>query len=770
MQLIQNLRSLFRDRLNTVVIIISLAVGVACINLITTFIIREFRTDSFHKNSGQIYALKCDDPWMPGRKMYHCRYGSAEFMKNNFDQVEDFCRISNANAQKIIVGNETYFDHPSIIAASENFFRFFSYRLLTNNPETALESKNNIAISSDLAAKYFGTENPLGKIIILDNRDSREEMVVTGIFQKPVDNTQINFEMVRPAKDIDSRCYLMIAKSANQEEIEKLFLENKETIPNINTGKASQYYLEPLRKAYFDTSRGSSVELSRDRRDLVVAFLTGLIIIGIAVFNYFGILTNRYYRKIKEYYIRRINGGSILNLITHFMMENSVIVLISFLLGTFLMFDILPFFNNVTESSISSKFILQPEQILLLTSIFVLLLLFTFLFAAFLIRSNLDFHLLKTEQNLKVRSIHIPLLNIFQLAGSVALITCSLIIIRQMNYITGKPIGLNKSVIEIKIPPSYRDKAITFKNELLRNSAVKSVSVVGASPVLEHFLVALKYQQDGVEKQYSPSGFSGDENYLDVLDIELVAGTGFSESLSGNTNKCLINESFARLFQDRDLIGRGMPGMENMIIQGIVKDFHYSDLKSSIEPAFISYDNKGGHLLVRANENQSQQVLSAVGSIWKEIIPDYPVNTESVGDRFEWFHRKNTSLKRLIGSCALISLFLSMIGLFAISYQKTRSRTKEIGIRKINGANTYRILTMMNRDFVRWTLIAFVLSVPAAWYAMHKWLETYAYKTQLEWWIFVLAGLLALVTALLTVSFQTYTAAIKNPVESLRYE
>jgi len=205
-------------------------------------------------------------------------------------------------------------------------------------------------------------------------------------------------------------------------------------------------------------------------------------------------------------------------------------------------------------------------------------------------------------------------------------------------------------------------------------------------------------------------------------------------------------------------------------VTGIVKDFHYSDLKSKVEPAFISFDNKGWHLLVKPAENREQQARSAISDIWQKLIPDYPLDIESVGDRFEWYHRGNVNFKRLIASCSLISLFLSMIGLFAISYQKTRARTKEIGIRKINGAKIIDILAMINKNFLKWIIIAFIISVPVAWYAMHKWLESYAYKTEMKWWIFALSGIIVLSISLLTVSWQSWRAATRNPVEALRYE
>jgi putative ABC transport system permease protein len=770
MQIIQIFRSLIRDRLNTLVVIVSLAVGIASISLIAIFISRELGTDNFHKYKDQIYALKCDDPWIPGKKMYYCKFGSAEYMKNNFAQVEDFCRYNNSNPLKITSDNEDYFDHPQIIGASENFFNFFSYKLLTNNPETALESTNNLVISSDLAKKYFGTDNPVGKIITLVNRNNSEQMTVTGIFEKPFDNTQINFDMVRLIGEVDSRCYVRLVKNTVPEELEKLFSDKKEIIPIVNTGTPGQYYLESLQNTYFDTLRGQVVDNNRDKRDLWIALIIGLLIIGVAVFNYLGILANKFHRKTKEYYLRRINGSSLRSLIARSMLENSITVMISFFLGLFLMLDALPFFNNLTDSKLTQAFIYQPGQIAIMIAVIVLILLITLLFAAYLIRSNLDLNILKADKNHVIRSIQIPVFNIFQLASSISLIICSFIIIKQMNYITNKPIGMNKEVIEIKIPPQYKDKAGIFKDELLKNSSIDNVSVTGASPLLEHFLVALKYQQDGVEIQYSPGGFTGDENYLNVLGIELVSGTGFSETLSANKNKCLINQSFARLFPNQDLIGKGMPGMEDMIITGVIKDFNYSDLKSKVEPAFISFDNKGGHLLVKASENQAQKARNAISVIWQKLIPDYPLDTESIGDRFEWYHRKNINFKRLIVSCSVISLFLSMIGLFALSYQKTRSRTKEIGIRKINGANIIEILALINKDFVKWTVIAFIIAIPAAWYAMYKWLESYAYKTEVKWWIFALSGIIVLAISLITVSWQSWRAATSNPVNALRYE
>ncbi|HOO98377.1 MAG TPA: ABC transporter permease [Bacteroidales bacterium] len=763
----QILRSLYKDKLNTLVLVVSLAVGFAGFNLIILFLNRELSTDNFHTNKDRIYALKCDDPWFPGGKMYQCKAGSGEYMKNNFSQVEDYCYIINSGAQRIIVNDEDYYDHPPIIGASANFFDFFSYKLLTNNSKTALESGNNIVISTDIAKKYFGSEDPVGKTIEMINPGGDDRYFVSGVFEKPHSNTQINFEMVRLVGETDGHCYVRLSPGADKEETERLFAQNKESIPIINTGKPGSYYLMPLHDAYFDRGRGFSVEKSRDITDLYIALIIGLIIIAVALFNYLGIITNRFLGKLNEFRIRHINGGKKINLINRFMLENSILVMMSFLLSLYLMFEALPFFNSLTETEIPDSFMFNSVSLTILGLIVLVVILVTFLFVYYKVYHNKLTFSIYADKGKRTGSIRIPGFSIFQIASSFVLITCSIVIIMQMEYITNKPIGLDKDVIEIRIPGQYREKAGVFKEELMSSSLVRNVSCVNASPVLEHYLLSLQYQQDGTEKQYTLAGFSGDEDYLDVLGIKLLEGSNLTPTTA---NKCLINRSFTRFFPDRELLGRGIPGMEDKIIAGIVEDFHYSGLKSMVEPAFISFDNRGSFLLVKASGNNTNQLRELISEIWTELIPGYPVNIESIGDRFEWFHRDNQRFLKLIISCSLISIFLSMIGIFTISYQQARLRTKEIGIRKINGANLADLLLLINKDLLRWILIAFSLAVPVSWYAMHRWLENYAYRTTLSWWVFVLSAIIILVISILTVSFQSYRAATRNPVEALRYE
>jgi putative ABC transport system permease protein len=525
-----------------------------------------------------------------------------------------------------------------------------------------------------------------------------------------------------------------------------------------------------LSNAYFDTKRQQPFEISRDKVDLWVALLIGLIIIVIASFNYLGLVNNNLFCKTKEFSVRRINGGTISDLVSIFMIENILLVVISFLISGYLIALGTPYFNLFTGADITLGYVLQAKQIITLISIVLTLLLLTLAFSWLQIRFDLKKSKIKPLGFKFGRRIQLPVFNVIQLAGAIALTICSIVILKQMSYISQKPIGLNKQVIEVKIPSPFASKASAFKDELEKSPSIESVSIASASPLLEHIIILLNYKENGVEKQYTTAVFLGDEKYSSTLGIQLIEGEGFSGNPQLDKDRCLINETLAKTFPDQNLIGRELPGIERFIVAGVVKDFHYNNLKKIVEPGFISFDTRGHHIMVKPKDNQTQQARNAINEIWSRFITDYPPNTESIGERYEWLHRENNNFIRIIGICCLVSLFLSMIGLFAIAFQISKHRTKEIGIRKVNGAKIWEVMLMLNIDFVKWVAIAFVIATPIAYYAMDKWLQNFAYRTQLSWWVFALAGLLALAIALLTVSWQSWRAARRNPVEALRYE
>ncbi|HEY5122899.1 MAG TPA: ABC transporter permease, partial [Ignavibacteria bacterium] len=693
MKLNQIFRSLFRNPLNSLIIIISLAIGMACTNLIMLFITRELNTDSFQQNRDRIYLLKCDNPYEKGSQMSNCKKGGAEYIKENFSQVEEFCRIRFTKAQKVMIGNQIYSDNLAVFETSATFFTVFSYKLLTNNPNSVLTTKDDIVISEDLAQKYFGESLPVSRIITIINDNIKTDFIIKGIFRKPVENSQFNFDMVKLSENTERYAFLLLKNNTDPAKLEKLFAEEKDKIPVINDGTPGKYYLKSFKQTYFDTSEYSLLGNKREKSDILIAMIIGLMIICVASVNYLGLINNKLYDKTPEFYIRRINGGSTASLIFDFIIENLIIIAIAFVISLEVISWIIPLFNDLTESQIDVTYFTRPDSFLFMSYVVFSLLFVTLIFSVYKINNQKISSTRKVMIDKEGKIIKIPAFNIFQLIVTIVLLICSITILKQINYITKKEIGINKDVIEIKIPSLYESQTKIFKEDLLKNPSVASISVTTASPLLEWIQTSFQYKENGEDKQYSPKIFRGDEAFISALGIVLTEGREFSGNISADKNNCIINESLARYFFGRNLIGEKLPGYEKLTVIGIVKDFNCSGAKDPISPGVIIFDNSGNHLLVRPAFGQSQSVKNSISETWQKLIPDFPVNIESVKERYDWYHIKETNFAKLIVSCCLISLFLSMIGLFAISFHSSRNRTKELGIRKINGATVIGVIS-----------------------------------------------------------------------------
>jgi putative ABC transport system permease protein len=770
MKLNQILRGLFRNPLNNLIIIISLSIGIACTNLIVLFITRELNTDNFQKNGDRIYLLKCDNPYEKGSLISNCKKGGAEYIKENFSQVEDFCRIRYTNARKVMIGNQVYYDNLSVFETSPNFFTVFSYKLLTDNPNSVLGAKDDIVISEDLAQKYFGERLPVNRVITFIDGDIKTDFIIKGIFRKPAGNSQFSFDMVKLNENTERYAFLLLKNNTDPAGLEKLLAEEKDKIPVFNDGSPGKYYLKSFKQTYFDTSEYSLLGNRRERSDIAIAIVIGLMIICVASVNYLGLVNNKLSDKTTEFYFRRINGASGASLVFNFMIENLIITGIAFVISLEIISWIIPLFNELTRSGIDVNYLTRPGSFLNMLYVVFSLLFATLIFSVYKVYKQKLSSARKVIIDKEGKIIKIPAFNIFQLIVTIVLLICSITILKQINFISGKEIGINKDVIEVKIPSTYESQTKVFKDELLKSPSVAGISVTTASPLLEWIQTSFQYTENGAEKQYSPKIFRGDESYIRTLGIVLTGGRDFSGNITSDRNNCIINESLAKNFPGRNLIGEKLPGYEKLTVIGIVKDFNCSGAKDPVTPGVIIFDNSGNHLLVMPAAGQSQSVKNSISETWQKLIPDFPVNTESVKERYDWYHIKETKFARLIVSCCLISLFLSMIGLFAISFHSSRKRTKEIGIRKINGATVFGVISLLNRDFLGWIIIAFVPASLITWYIMSKWLQGFAYRTELNLWIFALAGLLTVAATLLTVSWQSLRAATRNPVEALRYE
>ena len=770
--ILQNIFLFKRNKLNGTVIILSLALGLACVFLIAVFIQRELNPESFNPDRQRTFALQSNNPFGAvggeGKKILICRNGSAEYITENFAEVESFCRISNNSIKQMHVNGNFFYEPLVFLTASSNFFDFLNYTLLMQNTRNVLEAKNDIVISSELAVKYFGEENPLGQSVKIRFKNEEKEFFVKGVFERPIAATQLYFDMVSLFEgERNSRCYVKLDSPFSKQNVEKKFASLKNEIPILKSDEDNQYDLLPLKEAYYSSMRRSSYDQSRDKTDLWIAAIVAMLILGIAIFNYLILIKNSLNDYTKSFVIYKIHGATNRKLTQLFMKKTLCMIVIAFVLSLFLIKLFVPVFNQLLTTSLEESVFIQLANVLLGLFFIGIVGLITYFFVYAHIRTQLTLRNLHTNQTIRRKT---NAMNIIQLVATIVLVICSSLIIRQIQFINNKKIGLDKNIIEVKIPHTYKNKADAFYKELSANSSVKKLSLTPASPLLEHYVLMLKYNNNGVEDEYYPNLFLGDEHYIETLGINIVEGEGFSGNPEVDQQKCLVNQSLANIFPGQKLIGKPMPGNPEKTIVGIVEDFHFSNLKRKIEPGFIEYSKNGPNILVKATKGLENEVEALISTIWNELIPDIPVNYERLDERYKALHVENKKFIRLIGSFSLISIFLSMMGLFAMSFDKSLKRSKEIGIRKVNGATIWQVIRMLNLDFMKWVAIAFTIAAPMAYYAMHKWLEKFAYKTALSWWIFALAGVLVLLMALLTVSWQSWRAARKNPVEALRYE
>jgi putative ABC transport system permease protein len=754
--------------------LISLSFGITCTWLVGVFIQRELATDTFHTHAQRIYSLSADDPFNSGGKMFFVRDGAAQHMKDNYEQVEDYCLIKSTITNKVNANNNSFYDQPKTIAVSPNFFNFFSYELIAKSTDKLLEAENCVVISEELAYKYFGTASALGQVIEIEeltrpaNQAISKSYVVNGIFRRPIENSHLQFDIATMMKRGDSRAFIRLAQGVKESEMELIFFKNKDQIPVIHAGTPGSYYLNDLSSNYLTHQKHSEAEITRDKADIYIALAIALTIFLISMINYLSLLNNAIITRLKSFVIRRVNGASARDNLIAVIYEVVLLVAGSLMLSAISIGLFLPLFNQLLNTTIQTVYFMQLSQLLLVVGVFVVVVFLSFIFVLFRLKqvSAVNIQALNQKEGSFATS---PVFRQLQICSTIVLIIVSITIIKQLHYQNNKALGLNKDVIVLNLPSTYYDQAKVFKEVLIHHSCIENVSVASSTPLMGNWMAMFHYLDGGEEKNYTPSGFGGDADYLQTLGIKIIAGEDFNPQMIANRDKCLVNESLLNLFPNRKIIGENLPGTNKLVI-GVVKDFHYSNLNNLIEPAIIELQEDGNHLLIKPTAKGWEEAHQLVSTIWQKLVPDYPESKISLRDKYKILHTENYQFIRLITVCSLISIFLSMIGLYTTSLHMSHARTKEIGIRKVNGAKITEILAMLNKDFIKWVAIAFVIACPIAWFAMNQWLENFAYKTNLSWWIFALAGIMALSIALLTVSWQSWRAARQNPVEALRYE
>lgn len=766
-------RSIQRRKSTSLVIIVSLAVGLTCMNYIAAFVINEVHADSFHQNKNQIYRLLADDPFQKGEKMKYIKWDAPEIINEQYPEIQDFCRVTHGGITKIIAGQNVFVQPRIMLCASSNFLTFFTFPLSHGNPVTAIDGPGKIVLSMEKSKDFFGTENSLGKTLTVINRDDTTVYVVSGILAKQHVPSHLTFDMLigfQANKPDGTRAYVLVNEETDIQTLQQKIEKNRSEIPIIHDGDPGRHYLQALPDIYFDyTTHKPGYEQYRNKTFVLMSGSIGLIILIVAVFNFLNLLHASYLERTKMAGIKKVLGAGTGKVTAGFGVEAVLYIFLGFMLSVLFTRAFLHHFNGLVEGRLQLRFFLNPVVILTVIAVLSLISLAGLWFFNYRIAHLHALDTISYFRNPASRNRVLPVLNTVQFTFSIILLIGVILINKQLRYAQSKDIGIDRNVYEVRIPSAYRNKVLPLKNELATYSALENVSVCMGSPVLQHALVLLHYDESDDSKTYVPALFMGDENYVRVLDIQLIEGNDFSLSPEANQGKCIVNNSLVQYLNLQNPVGMKLPGSDNEII-GVAEDFHFASLEKEIAPGYIAFKKDGSNLLVKTKRGLETEGLHAIKKACLDIIPDYPVSIETMDERFDMMHTKTSNLLSLINTFCVISILLTCIGLLALTMYSVKHKTKEIGIRKANGAKSFEIIRLFSGRFMRWITIAFLVASPAAWFIMTPWLNNFAYKTEFAWWIFALAFLITLVIAQVTIGIQSFRAAARNPVEALRYE
>jgi putative ABC transport system permease protein len=760
--------------------ILGLTIGVASVLVLIIWISLETSYDKFHKDRERLYrvGMILKTPNKEINSAVINAPAGPEF-KREFPVVENMVRFE-LDEKSIIYNDKTI--KLRVLYTDSTFFDMFSFDLVDGNKQNCLNSPQGIVLTEKTVKRIFGSEDPLGKGILI----SGETFTITAVAKDPPVNTNMQFECLVPLSVIARKMhigwdgglscytYLKLVKGADPIALEKQILEYMEGAINKKYREFG-YALNPYLQKIGDIHLYSEAEYELgDKGSLNQIFLLsgiGLLILLIACFNFVNISTALSFQRAKEVSVKKIFGSDRKNIVLFFVFESLIAILMSLLLAFLLVKILLPFTSGLIAEGLSLTLIKPGTWLMIYASIFIFCTVFASFYSSFYLSSINPLALLSNINSGKRKQYSRNTLVTFQYVISIGLIISCLVIYSQLQFVKKSDKGFNeKNILLVNLNSKTSATYELILNRFSSIPGVTSVSVsAGGEPGVGFFMNG--YLPEGVDKPILARAVYVDENYLKTMGISLIDGRDF-RNIRSDSNKVIINQTFAKILGWDQPAGKSISrnGTKYEVI-GMVKDFNTSSLYNKTEPIFISTVNEVGEfekVVIKFLPSNLKDVLKACESVLKEINPDFPFEYEFLEDSMAASYSKDQKMNLLFLVLSVIAIFISSLGLFGLATFATQSRMKEISIRKINGATISDIFRKFNIDLLKWILISFVIATPIGYYAINKWLNNFAYKTTISIWLLIISGLLALAIGLLTVSWAAYRAARTNPAETLR--
>ncbi|WP_350289110.1 ABC transporter permease [uncultured Croceitalea sp.] len=790
-------RNILKNKGYSIINIGGLAIGLACFLLIAIFISNELSYDKYHAKKDAIYRVihhsnadSPDDAWVWG----NAPVGPA--LKSDFPEILEKVQFSG-RSDILLEYNNRKFQEGDCFYADASAFNVFSWPLLNGDPKTALEAPYSIVLTETTAKKYFGNENPVGKTIEgIGGRAADGTYTVTGVMKDVPQNSHFSFDVLMSMSSfyqtrpgifdswgyVDFYTYVLVSNNFSQGAFESKIPDflRKHIEPEV----AEQYYysfsLESMNEIYLyseaDRQPGETGSLS----NIYVFAIIGLFILVIASINFMNLATARSLERAKEVGIRKVIGAERKGLIYQFLGESLILVLFASLLGLLIAVVALPWLSSLTGKTFTMASFITVPILLLYFGTTLSTGLFAGSYPAFILSGFRPVSVLKGAFRTSTQGANLrKALVILQFSISIALIASTVVVYYQLGFMLNKDMGFDKDqqlILDFNWDGQVLGNVEAIKGEFLALADVNSVSLSRTVPS-SHFPAAGTDIEtyEGKMQNFTPYIYEVDNNFIQHYNIDVVAGRAFSpEFPTDSISSLIINEAAAKEFGYNDpnlIIGKKFQqwGREGTIV-GVVKDFNYISLHQKVAPLTLRQVPYGRYLSLRISSNNYKEAIAAIEKKWSVLAPHRPFLYSFLDEAFNKQYIADIRFRKLFTVFSCLAIFIACLGLFGLATYSAMLRTKEIGIRKVLGAEVSTIVALLSKDFIKLVAIAILIAIPFSWYAMRQWLNEYAYKIDVEWWVFLLAGAIALSIAIITVGFHAFKSANNNPIKSLRTE
>jgi len=796
-------RSLQKNKGFTAINVLGLALGLATCLLIVFYVADELSYDRYNENAGRIYRVNEQLKLGDNKVEYAvCMPPLAKTLKNDFPDVENTVRLKSIGGMHVKKGNENIVEYNTLFA-DPSIFDVFTLPMLYGNKATALTEPNTVVITESTAKKYFNKVDVVGENLITDGNHAYK---ITAVIKDIPQQSHFHADfLVSMASFADSRSnewlrsdyntYVLMRKGADYKRLEAQFpqflrkysggqMQDELKMSYASFEKSGSYFrmnMIPLTDIHLHSNQTGELGTNGTEQYVYIFSAIAIFILLIACVNFMNLSTARSANRAREVGVRKVLGSARKYLIAQFLSESMIVTLIAVMIAVVIVALFLPAFNQFADKNIT---ITGQTLIWLIPMLLLAVLVIGFLaglYPAFFLSAFQPIDVLKGKISTGFKGGRLrSFLVVFQFSISIFLIISTLVIYNQLHYIQSRDLGYNRNqVLVIHNAFELGNHAQAFKQEVKQLPGVQNATLTGFLPTSLNRSTAIFYKEAVADPKKSifPQTWNVDEDYIKTLGMKMAAGRNFSNQVLSDSSAVVINETAAKFLGFTDAVnkviykssGGPTPTFKAYTIIGVVKDFNFSSLRENIDPVIMQLNQDTGNLSIRVNTADISGLLTLVEDKWKDMSQAH-FEYSFMDQDFDKLYRSEQRTGTIFMVFTGLAIAIACLGLFGLAAYAAEQRTKEIGIRKVLGASIPNIAGMLSKDFIKLVFIAIVISSPIAWYLMQKWLQDFAYRVNFHWWIIALAGVAAILIALITISFQSIKAAIANPVESLRSE